>query len=54
MKKYNVTLYYHTSADVVVKARNEEEAIQKAYDKVDDDDLLNNLQEDDSPDVSEA
>lgn len=54
MAKYEVTLYYHTSATVTVSARNEKEAIEKAYDEIDEDDLLNNLQEDDSPDVEKV
>ena len=53
MKKYEVTLYYHTSANVIVEAENEEEAIEKAYDEVTDEDLLAGLQEDDDPDAEE-
>lgn len=51
MAKYEVTLYYHTSATVTVSAKNEEEAIEKAYNEVSDEELLDNMQEDDSPDA---
>ena len=54
MKKYIVTLYYHTSASVKVLARNEEEAVEKACDKISNQELLDNLTEDDDPDVEEA
>ena len=55
MKKYEVTLYYHTSVAVEVEAKNEKEAIEKAYVRVSnpewDEVLLENLSEDDEPDV---
>lgn len=53
MKKYEVTLYYHTNATVVVEAENENDAIEAAYNKVDNNELLEGMQEDDSPDVEE-
>lgn len=31
MKKYEVTLYYHTSITVEVEAENEQDAINSAY-----------------------
>lgn len=52
-KKYQITLYYHTSVTVEVEAENEQEAREKAYNKVDSQELLDGLQEDDSPDVEE-
>lgn len=55
MKKYDVTLYYHTSVVVEVEAKNEKEAIHKAHIRVCDPEwdevLLENLSEDDEPDV---
>lgn len=53
MKKYTVTLYYHTCASVDVMAENEKDAIEEAYNKVSNEDLLSGLTEDDDPDVSE-
>lgn len=53
MKKYTVTLYYHTSASVDVMAENEEDAIESAYNKVSNEELLEGLTEDDDPDVEE-
>ena len=53
MKKFKVTLYYHTSATVTVEAEDEDEAKEAAYDQVDDKELLEGLQEDDDPDVTE-
>ena len=57
MKKYQVTFYYHTNITVEVEAENEEEALKEAeIEQCSDeytDDLLNGLQEDDSPDVVE-
>lgn len=55
MKKYKVTLYFHTDLTLEVEANNIEEAIKHArhesereiYDRT----LLDNLQEDDDPDV---
>ena len=51
MKKYKVTLYYHTSASVIVDADDEVAAIELAYNEIEDDELLANMQEDDEPDV---
>ena len=57
MKKYEVTLYYHTSVTVEVEANNEEEAIDEAYGEVDkeeyDAQFIHNAQEDAEPDVEE-
>lgn len=48
MAKFNVTLYYHTNVTVEVEAKNEQEARNLAYAKVDDekynDILLGGLQ----------
>jgi len=53
MKDYLVTLYYETHIDVSVRAKNEEEAIAKAYKKVDAMEyqkmLLENLETENSP-----
>ena len=57
MKKYEVTLYYHTSITVVVEAEDEIEAVGNAFADADcgkyDDQFLNNVQEDGAPDVVE-
>ncbi|MBO4544140.1 MAG: hypothetical protein J5725_13300 [Bacteroidales bacterium] len=53
MTKFRVTMYYHTSCEVEVEADSQEEAIELAYDVDCDRQLLNNLQEDDDPDVKE-
>ena len=57
MKKYQVTFYYHTNITVEVEAEDEKEALRKAeIEQCDDkytDDLLNGLQEDNSPDIEE-
>lgn len=57
MKKYEVTLYYHTSIDVVVEAEDEKEAIANAYleggKSKYDKEFLNNAQEDGAPTVIE-
>lgn len=59
MKKYQVSLYYHTSIVVDVEAENEEAAIEAARQIGARDDeeiidlLLNGMEEDDSPDVYE-
>ena len=57
MAKYEVTLYYHTSITVVVEAKDEDDAIAEAYYKVGDEEydeqFLNNVVEDGSPDVEE-
>ena len=58
MKKYEVTLYYHTNITVEVMASSEEEAIENAYSEADNpkynEEILANMYEDDSPDVEEA
>lgn len=58
MKKYEVTLYYHTDVIVEVKAKNEEEALEKAYVEVGkkkyDAQILHNVVEDCEPDVEEV
>lgn len=58
MKKYEVTLYFHTSITVEVEAKNEEDAIANAYavvgDSKYDEQVLNNTQEDGRPDVEEV
>lgn len=57
MKKYEVTLYYHSNITVVVEAENEEDAIDKAYDEAYDEkydeQFKMNATEDDDPDVEE-
>lgn len=57
MKKYEVTLYYHTSVTVEVEASTKQGAIGLAYceagDKKYDQVLLQNLQSDGAPDVIE-
>ena len=57
MKKYRVTLYYHSSIDVEVEAESENEAIEEAYclagDPKYDAQLISNVQEDADPDVEE-
>ena len=59
MKKYQVSLYYHTSIVVDVEAENEEAAIETARQMGARDDeetidlLLNGMEEDDDPDVEE-
>ena len=54
MKKYEVTVYYHTSATVIVEAEDEDDAIETAYNTVSNEELLQNLTEDDDPDVEEV
>lgn len=44
MANYEVTLYYHTGATVTVSASDEESTIEKAYNKINNKDLLANLQ----------
>lgn len=53
MKKYNVTLYFHTSIDIEVEANDRQQAIKCAREKLDGNDpqIVQNMQEDDSPDV---
>jgi len=57
MKKYSVSLYFHTMVTIEVEAENEKAAIQKAYAESDDpkynEPILKNLQEDDDPSVVE-
>ena len=57
MKKYEVTLYYHTSIEVVVEAEDEKEAIANAYleggKSKYNNEFLNNAQEDGAPTVIE-
>jgi hypothetical protein len=58
MKKYEVTLYYHTSVTVEVEAKDEKDAIENAYAEAGkskyDQQFLNNVQEDGGPDVEEV
>lgn len=54
LKKYRVTLYYHTSVTVEVETEDEEDAKNVACNNADNDELLANLQEDDDPDVVEV
>lgn len=49
--KYEVTYYYHTNATVTVEAETEEEAIKKGYNLIENDDLIEGLQEDNTPDA---
>lgn len=52
MKKYCVTLYFHTSVDVEVKAMDKQQAIEYARERWQGDcQLVQNVQEDDDPDV---
>ena len=57
MKKYKVTLYYHTNCTVEVEAENEEDAIDKAREeacsKEAEQEILSGLNEDSDPDVEE-
>ena len=56
--KYQVTLYYHTYVDVVVDAKDEQDAVLQAYldagDPQYDKLLLRHLQADGEPDVIES
>lgn len=58
MKKYEVTLYYHTSITVTVEAKDEESAIEEAYLEAGkskyDEQFCYNAQADGAPDVEEA
>ncbi len=58
MKKFEVTLYYHTNCTVTVEAEDEDEALENAYAEVCKEEytrqILDGLQEDDSPDVTEV
>lgn len=55
MTKYKVRLYYHTSVTVVVDAKSEDDAIEKAYYEACkeeyDYEFKENASEDDNPDV---
>lgn len=51
--KYSVQLYYHSSATVEVDANNEKEAIERARERVTDEEILESLIEESSPDVEE-
>ena len=57
MKKYEVTLYYHTYVAVEVEAENEEDAVVEAEieagDSKYDGQFLHNAQADGEPDVIE-
>lgn len=57
MKKYRVTLYYHTFAIVDVMANDKEEAKEIASEEIEsvdyDNELLSNLEEDSKPDIEE-
>lgn len=57
MKKYEVTLYFHTNLTIEVEAKNEEEAIEKAEQESCRDyyveQLLAGMQKDSGPDVTE-
>lgn len=48
---YKVQLYYHSSVTIEVKANDEEDAIEKARMEVSDNEILEGLMEDSSPDV---
>ena len=55
LKKYKVTLYYHSSLTLEVNAENEKEAVEIAKDEAclqeNKEIMLENLIEDDSPDT---
>lgn len=57
IKKYNVTLYYHTNLTVQVEAESEEAARKAAYAEAEKEcyisKLISGLQEDSEPDVEE-
>lgn len=57
IKKYNVTLYYHTNLTVQVEAESEEAARKAAYAEAEKEcyipKLIEGLQEDNEPDVEE-
>lgn len=57
IKKYNVTLYYHTNLTVQVEAESEEAARKAAYAEAEKEcyipKLIEGLQEDSAPDVEE-
>lgn len=51
--KYRVQLYFHSNASLEVEANDEEEAIEKARMEVSDNEILESLIEDNSPDVEQ-
>lgn len=55
LKKYKVTLYYHSSLTLEVNAENEKEAVEIARDEAclreNEEIMLESLIEDDSPDI---
>lgn len=52
MKKYEVTLCYHTRYTVVVEAENEKDALEEAYNKdLGADDVKVDYQEDGEPEI---
>ena len=54
MKKYRVKFYFHTSVEYEVEADDDEQAIEIANEKeCDVRQMLDNLTEDNSPDVEE-
>ena len=57
-KTYNVTFYYHTNVTVQVKATSEKKALKVAESEVTKEcyilNILEGLQEDDTPDVEEV
>lgn len=57
MKKYKVTLYFHSSIDIEVEAVNESDAIECARDKSCSKNIsemiMDHLVEDNAPDVEE-
>lgn len=58
MKRFEVTLFYHTNITVVVDAEDEYDAIEKAHDEACDekynDEFNMNAQEDGTPYVQEV
>ena len=53
MKKFSVQLYYHSTATIEVEAENENEALNMARERVTDEEILESLIEDNSPDIEE-
>ena len=51
---YSVQLYYHSTATIEVEASNEQEAIEKARERVTDEEILESLIEISSPDVEKV
>ena len=56
MAKYTVHFNYHTYVEVTVDADNAKEALEKAKDEVCDEkynqDILNNIEEDNDPEIT--